>query len=74
MLEGEDDQRRFLKLYGAYEKKMYRVAMSILHSHALAEEAVQQSWLQIIERFEKIKQLPWEQTEGYVIVVAKTSP
>ncbi|MDD3346882.1 sigma-70 family RNA polymerase sigma factor [Oscillibacter sp.] len=71
MLEDEEDQRKFLKLHSAYEKKLYRIALQILRSQTLAEDAVQQSWLQIIQHFEEIKKIPWDGIEGYVVVVAK---
>ena len=38
-----EDQRKFLKLHTAYEQKLYRIALKILRSHELAEDAVQQS-------------------------------
>ncbi len=41
MLEDEEDQRKFLKLHTAYEQKLYRIALKILRSHELAEDAVQ---------------------------------
>ena len=40
MPEGEEDQRKFLKLHSAYEQKLYRIALRILRSHDLAEDAV----------------------------------
>ena len=40
-LEDEEDQRKFLKLHTAYEQKLYRIALKILRSHELAEDAVQ---------------------------------
>jgi RNA polymerase sigma-70 factor (ECF subfamily) len=71
MLEDEDDQRRFLKLHDAYETKMFQVARKILSSQSQAEDAVQQSWLQIIQHFETVKSLPWEKTAGYVVITVK---
>jgi len=46
-----------LKLHTAYEQKLYRIALKILRSHELAEDAVQQSWVQVIQHFEKVKQV-----------------
>jgi hypothetical protein len=56
MLEDADDQRRFLKVHAAYEQKMYRVALQVLKSSTLAEDAVQQCWVQIIGHFDQVKQ------------------
>ena len=40
-LESEEDKRLFARFYQAHHKKLYRFALSLLHSPALAEEAVQ---------------------------------
>lgn len=71
MLEDEEDQRKFLKLHTAYEQKLYRIALKILRSHELAEDAVQQSWVQVIQHFEKVKQVPWGAVDGYLVVIVK---
>ena len=71
MLESEEDRKQFLKLHSAYEIKMMRIAVSILQSHAWAEDAVQQSWLQIIQHFEEVRKIPWDRVGGYVAVVVK---
>ena len=65
MLETEEDRERFLKLHGAYEKKLYAVAARVLGDRTAAEDAVQQTWLQIIRRWDRVSQLPWSETEGY---------
>lgn len=49
MLETEEDQRRFTRLYEAYEKKVYAVSLRILGDPTRAEDAAQQTWLQLIK-------------------------
>lgn len=71
MLESEEDQRRFTKLYEAYEKKVYAVALRILGDPVRAEDAAQQTWLQLIKNWDRVSALPWRETEGYVVTVAK---
>ena len=71
MLETEEDQRRFTKLYEAYEKKVYAVALRVLGDPTRAEDAAQQTWLQLINRWDRVSALPWEETEGYVVTAAK---
>lgn len=73
MLDSDDDRRRFMKLHDAYEQKMYRIAQSILHSPALAEDAVQQSWVLIIRFFDRIKKISWDTTEGYIVTIVKNT-
>ena len=71
MLESEEDREKFLKLHSAYETKMMRIAVSILKSRTAAEDAVQQSWVQVIQHFDEIRQNPWDRIEGYMAVVVK---
>ena len=73
MLTEDEDRQKFLKLHDAYEMRLYQVALRILHSRTLAEDAVQQSWLQIIQHFEALRQIPWDELEGYLVVVAKNT-
>ena len=71
MLETEEDQRRFTRLYSAYEKKVYAVALRILGDPTRAEDAAQQTWFQLLKSWERVSALPWGETEGYVVTVAK---
>ena len=71
MLETEQDQRRFTHLFEAHEKKIYAVALRILGEPTRAEDAAQQTWLKLVQHWERISHLPWEETEGYVVTVAK---
>ena len=73
MLETEEDRERFLKLHGAYEKKLYAVAARVLGDRTAAEDAVQQTWLQIIRRWDRVSQLPWSETEGYLVTAVKNT-
>ena len=49
MLETEEDQRRFTRLFEAHEKKIYAVALRVLGDPNRAEDAAQQTWLQLIK-------------------------
>ena len=71
MLETEEDRERFLKLHGAYEKKLYAVAVRVLGDRTAAEDAVQQTWLQLIRRWDRVSGLAWSETEGYLVTAVK---
>ncbi len=73
MLETEEDQRRFTKLFEAHEKKIYGVALHILGDRDRAEDAAQQTWLKLVQNWERVSALLWEETEGYVVTVAKNA-
>lgn len=73
MLETEQDQRRFTQLFEAHEKKIYGVALHILGDHTQAEDAAQQTWLKLVQNWERISALSWKETEGYVVTTAKNA-
>ena len=73
VLETEQDQRRFIKLYKAYEKKVYLTALRFLGNPTQAEDAAQQTWVQLLRSWERVCALSWSQTGGYVATVAKNA-
>lgn len=73
MLETEEDQRRFTRLFEAHEKKIYAVALHILGNRGRAEDAAQQTWLKLVQNWEKVSALPWGETEGYAVTVVKNA-
>lgn len=73
MLETEEDQRRFTRLFEAHEKKIYAVALHILGNRDRAEDAAQQTWLKLVQNWERVSALPWSETEGYAVTVVKNA-
>lgn len=73
MLESGEDQRQFTRLYTAYEKKVYLVALRILGDPSKAEDAAQQTWLQLLRNWERVSALSWGETEGYAVTAAKNA-
>lgn len=73
MLETEQDQQRFTRLFEAYEKKIYAIVLRILGDQTQAEDAAQQTWLNLVQNWERISVLPWKETEGYVVTTAKNA-
>lgn len=73
MLETEQDQQRFMRLFEAYEKKIYAVALRILGDPTQAEDAAQQTWLKLVQNWKRISVLPWKETEGYAVTTAKNA-
>lgn len=71
MLETEADQRRFTRLYEVYEKTVYAVALRVLGDPTRAEDAAQQTWLKLVQNWDRVSALPWGETEGYTVTVAK---
>ena len=72
-LENEADRQKFQKLYEAYEKKVYAVALKILENHAMAEDAAQQTWLRLLKNWERVSALSWAEVGGYTVTAAKNA-
>lgn len=53
MLDDENDKHEFEKLYYKYREKMYQIALSILHNHADAQEAVSDAFYKIAKNYRK---------------------
>ncbi len=71
MLETEQDQQRFMRLFEAHEKKIHAVALRVLGDPDKAEDAAQQTWLQLLKNWDRVSALPWKETAGYVVTVSK---
>ena len=71
MLETEEDQRRFTRLFEAHEKKIYAVVLRVLGDPAQAEDAAQQTWLKLVRNWDRVSALSWGEVEGYVVTAAK---
>ncbi|MGB9680546.1 MAG: RNA polymerase sigma factor [Thermoanaerobacteraceae bacterium] len=57
MLDGEEDKNKFELLYVTYRKLMFYVANRILNDERLAEDAVHQTFLKILENFDKVGEI-----------------
>ena len=73
MLETEADRQKFTRLYEALEKKVYAVALRVLGNPEQAEDAAQQAWLRLIQKWELVSALSREKAGGYAITAAKNA-
>lgn len=75
MAEIEDwgDKARFIWLYNNFRHKMYRVALHILGEEDGAQDAVQQSFLKIIQNFSRVSKLSQTEVGPYVITIAENT-
>ena len=73
MLETEADRQKFTRLYEAMEKKIYAVTLRILGRPEQAEDAAQQAWLRLIQKWELVSALSWEKAGGYAVTAAKNA-
>jgi RNA polymerase sigma-70 factor (ECF subfamily) len=67
----DDDTETIRLLFESENTKMYSIALRILKSPEGAEEAVQEAFLRIADKIERIKQLPCPQRVPYCVVIVK---
>ncbi len=61
------------KCYELYEQKMFRVALSVLHDESLAEDAVQDAFLQLIRHEVHFKDAGSDDCKRYMITVIRNA-
>lgn len=73
MFDDNSDEELFTCLYKDNERKMYAVAYSILSNQQKAEDVVHDSFLKIIRHFDKYKQIPSNEVEGWIVIIVKNT-
>ena len=71
MINDETDKELVRSLYEANEQLMYNVAYNILHNCTDAEDAVQDSFVSVINHLEKIREIDCNETRVYLVIVVK---
>lgn len=71
MLEEPADKELFTAIYEANHEKMYSIALSILSKPELASEAVHETFLDIIEGFQKFSALSDKHRQGWIALATK---
>ena len=70
-IKNQNDREFVESLYNQYSKLMYAAAKRILRNNTLAEDAVQLAFERIIKYLHRIKQVPADRLQAYLIVVSK---
>ena len=70
-LESAEERRLFEDVYRACCGRMLALARRRLSAQADAEDAVQQSFLALAERFSRLAKLPETQLEAYLVVTVE---
>ena len=70
-LDDPADQQIFLSFYKKWRGLMYQVAFNILHEKYLAEDAVQNVFVDILGQISKLRKLGEGQAKGFAIVMAR---
>ncbi|MFR5859533.1 MAG: RNA polymerase sigma factor [Clostridia bacterium] len=71
LLETEEELQKFTQLYETYRKLMHWTAEGILHDEYLAEDAVHEAFLRIIQNFHQIREIPCPKTRSFVVIIVR---
>ena len=71
ILESEEDKKRFTELYEQYHGLIEKTAMRILKNRQDAEDAVQNTFVQIIRHFEKVFEIDGKNLPFWIISIVK---
>lgn len=71
VLESDEDRRRFAALYEAHHARAEQTALRILRNQDDAEDAVQNTFLQVIRHFEKTYEISWDDLGFWIISIVK---
>lgn len=71
VLESEADREKFTELYEQYHGLIEKTAMRILKNQQDAEDAVQNTFVQIIRHFEKINEIDGKNLSFWIISIVK---
>lgn len=67
------EAEKLRQLYEIYEQPMFRIAYAVLHSNELAEDAVSDAFIRIIERLNKIGVVKSDKTKNYIVRIIKST-
>lgn len=71
LLDTQEDISKFELIYNTYKKQMYYTANNILKDNYLAEDAVHNAFLRIIDNLEKIDDVNSHSTKGLIVIIVK---
>lgn len=60
-------------IYNTYYSTMYYTAISVLHDHALAEDAVAESLIKLIKNLHKITEVDCYQTRAFIVIIVRNT-
>jgi len=69
LIESEEDKDKFEELYKTYKQLMFYTANNILKDVDLAEDAVHQAFLRIINHLDKIDEINCRKTKGFIVTI-----
>ena len=71
MIEDEDDKVTFESIYQKYGKEIFRRTYNLLKNQQDAEDAMQETWLKIMENIEVLQGKSDRTVKAYIMKIAK---
>lgn len=71
LIENESDRSKVERLYLNHKSLMMHTAYKILHDKSLAEDAVQQAFIRVIENLHKVDENNCHKTQGFLVIICK---
>ncbi|MBE5966166.1 MAG: sigma-70 family RNA polymerase sigma factor [Lachnospiraceae bacterium] len=71
IIENNEDKEKVTEIYNQYSGTMLYIAEGILHDIQLAEDAVSEAFIKIINHLEKINEVNCYQTRGFVVIIVR---
>lgn len=71
ILESDEDKSKFIELYEEHHVRVEQTVLRILKDPHDAEDAVQNTFLQVIRHFDKISEIPCKKLGFWLISIAK---
>lgn len=71
MISEPDERDRFQEIYLAYRHIMYNTAYKILHDEGLAEDAVHNAFLKVVNNMNKIGGTNDKKTRNFLVIIAR---
>lgn len=73
MLETPEERKKFEELYEENRSRMYSVALKILHDEDLAEDAVNDAFVKLIDHFRRMEEFTCNQIRNYLVIVVRNA-
>lgn len=70
-IEHRDDRLKVERLYDTYRKLLYKEAYAILNDKHLAEDAVSETFIRIINNLHKIDENNCPQTRSFLVIICR---
>lgn len=73
LLNTEEEKNQFEQIYLTYRNLMFYVAKKFLNDDLLAEDAVHNAFIKIINHLEKLKDVSSNKTKGFMVIVVENT-